>query len=128
MKIAVPVTVNNKVDNHFGHCDFYEVYSVSDEGKIVERKTIPSLQGCGCKSDIASVLADDGVSVMLAGGIGTGAIKVLNNAGIAVFRGCAGDASKIVEKYISGNLVDSGESCQELGSLTSDGNHHQCSH
>jgi len=45
MKIAVPVTTTNQVDGHFGHCEFYSIYTISDEGNIVEIKTIPSVQG-----------------------------------------------------------------------------------
>jgi len=112
MKIAIPVTGNKRIDDHFGHCEFYEIYTISHQNEIVEVKTIKSEQGCGCKSNIASTLAIDGVSVMLAGGIGGGAINVLNHAGIEVIRGCSGDARNVVEEFIKGELVDSGESCQ----------------
>ena len=110
-KIAVPVTSSNQIDGHFGHCEFYNVYSVSDKNVITEIQTIKSEQGCGCKSNIASVLFEQGVTVMLAGGIGGGAINVLNSVGIQVIRGCSGDAHEIVELYITGKISDSGESC-----------------
>ena len=42
--------------------------------------------------------ASDGVTVMLAGGIGGGAINVLNNSGIEVIRGCSGDAGEVVKR------------------------------
>ena len=90
MKIAVPVTSDNQIDSHFGHCESYGVFTISDKNEIIEMKNVGSPEGCGCKSDIASVLASDGVSVMLAGGIGGGAINVLNNSGIEVIRGCSG--------------------------------------
>jgi predicted Fe-Mo cluster-binding NifX family protein len=128
MKIAVPVTSNNQIDNHFGHCNFYDVFNVSQGGEITDLKRIPSLQGCGCKSNIAEVLAADGVKVMLAGGIGNGAINVLKNAGITVIRGCTGDSAEIVKLYLLGVLTDSGESCHHHdGHQVQDGDH-QCSH
>ena len=65
MKIAVP-TRDNKVDDHFGHCEYYTIYTVNQEKQILSSETIPSPQGCGCKSDIAVQLQDMGVSVMLA--------------------------------------------------------------
>ena len=74
MKIAVPVTNQNQIDGHFGHCESYNVYTISDKSEITGVKNVESPQGCGCKSDIASVLASDGVTVMLAGGIGGGAL------------------------------------------------------
>jgi len=126
MKIAVPVTNENQIDSHFGHCDSYGVYTISENNEITEIKTIKSPQGCGCKSDIASVLASDGVKVMLAGGIGGGAINVLNNSGIEVIRGCSGNADDIVKLYVSGLVKDSGSSCHQHEEHQQHG--HQCGH
>lgn len=111
MKIAVPLTLSNEIDSHFGHCAFYNVYSIANQ-EIEQVEKIDSPQGCGCKSNIASVLASRGVSLMLAGGIGEGAINVLNYAGIDVIRGCSGDATEVVKLYLAGSVQDSGSSCQ----------------
>lgn len=128
MKIAVPVGSVNEVDSHFGHCESYGVYNISDKNEIIAINRIQSPEGCGCKSDIASVLAADGVTIMLAGGIGGGAINVLNNSGIQVIRGCAGDATEVVNQYLKGQVMDSGNSCHHHES----GHHHepghQCNH
>lgn len=113
MKIAVPITKDNKIDGHFGHCESYGIYTLSDKNEITEFKKMDSPNGCGCKSDIASVLAADGVTVMLAGGIGGGAINILNNNGIQVIRGCAGNADEVVRLYTEGKVSDSGNSCQQ---------------
>jgi len=113
MKIAVPVTKEGQIDEHFGHCDSYSIFTVNDEKEITGIKKIESLQGCGCKSDIASVLASDGVTVMLAGGIGGGAINVLYNSGIEVLRGCSGDASEVVKLYLAGKVEDNGIICHQ---------------
>lgn len=126
MKIAVPVSVNNQVDDHFGHCNFYDVFKISPNSEITELKRIPSLEGCGCKSNIAEILAAEGVTLMLAGGIGNGAINVLKNSGISVVRGCSGDAAEVVRLYLTGNVKDSGESCFHLDSHPD--SDHKCSH
>jgi predicted Fe-Mo cluster-binding NifX family protein len=128
MKIAVPITRNNQIDGHFGHCEFYRIFSISEKNAITEVKTIPSDQGCGCKSNIAGTLAENGVKVMLAGGIGAGAINVLNTAGIEVVRGCSGDASVVVRSFLEGHVNDSGESCHQHEAHHSGGNNHQCNH
>ena len=128
MKIAVPVTSNNQVDDHFGHCEFYSVFSISAEGEITKVKTIPSVEGCGCKSNIAGVLAADGVEIMLAGGIGGGAINVLANSGILVVRGCSGDATEVVKNFVAGTITDSGESCHQHEIHQAEGSGHQCNH
>ena len=126
MKIAVPVTSNNQIDSHFGHCESYGVFTISDKKEISDIRRVQSPQGCGCKSDIASVLAADGVSLMLAGGIGGGAINVLNNSGIEVIRGCSGDALEVVKLYLKGLVEDSGSSCHQHETHLEHG--HQCSH
>lgn len=128
MKIAVPITRNNQIDDHFGHCEYYGIYSVSKNGEVKEEDILESAQGCGCKSNIAGDLAQIGVSVMLAGGIGAGAINVLNNSGIEVVRGCSGDVMENVKQYASGKLTDSGVSCSTHTEHHSGGNGHQCGH
>jgi predicted Fe-Mo cluster-binding NifX family protein len=126
MKIAVPVTRENEIDSHFGHCESYNVFTISDKNEISETKSVESPQGCSCKSDIASVLASDGVTIMLAGGIGGGAINVLNNSGIEVIRGCSGNATEVVKLFLSGSIEDSGSSCHQHEAHQENG--HSCSH
>jgi len=124
MKIAVP-TRGNVVDDHFGHCEMYSVFTVSDDSKIEKTENIPSPQGCGCKSNIASVLKEMGVTVMLAGNMGGGALNVLNSQGIRVIRGCSGNVYQLVETFLKGYIIDSGIGCHQHE------NHeegHQCSH
>ena len=110
MKIAVP-TRDNKVDDHFGHCEYYTIYTVNQEKQILSSETIPSPQGCGCKSDIAVQLQDMGVSVMLAGNMGQGALNVLSNHNIKVVRGCSGAILDVATDYLNGKITDSGVSC-----------------
>lgn len=111
MKIAVPVNQNGQIDEHFGHCNSYSIYTLTEKGEIADLETIQAGQGCGCKSNISSILASLGVSVMLAGGIGGGAINVLNNSGIQVIRGCSGEPAELVQLFAAGKITDSGETC-----------------
>ncbi len=111
MKIAVPTKEKSRIDNHFGHCEFYTVFIVSDDKKILAETIVESPAGCGCKSNIAAVLADMDVKIMLAGGIGEGAINKLNSHGISVVRNCSGDVYDAVEAYLKGDLEDGGVSC-----------------
>ena len=52
--------------------------------EVLRLTPYPSPQGCGCKSDIASKLQADGVTVMLAGNMGAGALAKLSACGIEV--------------------------------------------
>jgi len=126
MKIAVPVTISNIVNEHFGQSEFYTIFSISDENQIADIKTILSAEGYGCKLDLARDLAADGVTVMLAGGIGAGAINVLNTVGIRVVRGCSGEAFSLVKQFLNGAVTDSGENCHDHGDHLNLGEHHTC--
>ncbi len=112
MKIAVPVRENGQIDDHFGHCEYYAIFELNEDKKVVQSQYLKSVNGCGCKSNIARDLANQGVEIMLAGGIGMGAIHVLNAAGIQVVRGCSGDARENVQLYAEGKIEDNGEICQ----------------
>jgi predicted Fe-Mo cluster-binding NifX family protein len=124
MKIAVPTKENNHIDSHFGHCEFYKIFLVSDNKEVIAETRLESPQGCGCKSNIAYDLAEMGVEIMLAGGIGEGAINKLASQNIQVVRNCKGDVHKLVEAYLAGNLEDGGASCTAHGN----GAEHECNH
>ncbi len=120
MKIAAP-SRNGQIDEHFGHCKEYLVFTV-DGKKLVDEGTLPSPEGCGCKSNIASVLAAKGITHMVAGNMGAGAVRVLGSHGITVIRGAAGDTKAAVQAYVNGEFADSGVGC------AGHGDDHECSH
>jgi predicted Fe-Mo cluster-binding NifX family protein len=110
MKIALP-SRNNQIDDHFGHCAYFTVITFDEKKQIIQEETIQSPQGCGCKSNIASVLREQGVTTMLAGNIGGGAINVLGSHGIDVVRGCSGAVRSVAQQWAEGSLIDSGDVC-----------------
>lgn len=122
MKIATP-SINGLIDEHFGHCKEFLVFSVTDK-RLVSEQPIPSKEGCGCKSGIAVDLARAGVTHLVAGNMGEGAVRVLASHGIQVTRGATGDAKKAVQAFIDGTLADSGILC--AGGDAHAG--HECAH
>ena len=111
MKKIVLHVSDGHIDDHFGHCDHYSIVSVDDSGKILGIEDMPSPQGCGCKSGVAAVFKEKGITVMLAGNMGAGALNKLNESGLTVIRGCHGRIMDVVNDYLAGRLSDSGESC-----------------
>ena len=124
MKIAVP-TRDNRVDDHFGHCEMYTLFTVGEDQAIESMEILDSPAGCGCKSDIAAVLQQKGVNVMLAGNMGEGALRVLSSHGIQVFRGCSGDVKQITKAFLKGAVIDSGLGCRQQQQHQ---HGHQCDH
>ena len=116
MKIACP-TKNNSIDNHFGHCDYFTIFNVENKA-IIEETHFDAPVGCGCKSTIAADLEKIGVSVMLAGNMGEGALNVLKSHNIQVIRGCQGDIHDVLNAYLNGELKDTVIACD----------HHSCNH
>jgi predicted DNA-binding protein (UPF0251 family)/predicted Fe-Mo cluster-binding NifX family protein len=120
MKLAVP-SLDGQIDGHFGHCKEFLVFGVEGK-KLIPEATIPSKEGCGCKSGIAVDLAQAGVTHLIAGNMGEGAVRVLSSHGIAVIRGASGDARQAVQAFVDGTLADSGIGCAGHGA------DHECSH
>jgi predicted Fe-Mo cluster-binding NifX family protein len=112
MKIAIPVLNDNVINGHFGKSGKFNIYSISN-GEIESVKTIPSFEGSGCKSGIATILADEGVTTVIASGIGGGSINKLKASGIEIISGCKGSPRSNIEQLIKGELTDNGSSCHK---------------
>jgi predicted Fe-Mo cluster-binding NifX family protein len=110
MKIAVPAR-DGLVDEHFGHCKEFLVFSKGFGGILSREPSIDSPEGCGCKSGVAAELARAGVTHLVAGNMGEGAVRVLASHGIAVVRGASGDARAAAEAFAAGTFADSGAPC-----------------
>lgn len=125
MKIAIP-TRENQVDDHFGHCHHYTIYTVKNK-QVLNTEELPSPQGCGCKSGIAATLQEMGVEVMLAGNMGEGAKNKLESHGIKVIRGCTGPVHIVLAGFLAGAIIDSGRGCAgHSGEHQCSGHGHEC--
>lgn len=127
MKIAVP-SRDGLVDEHFGHCKEFLVFAATLGGVLLSEPTIPSAEGCGCKSGIAGELARAGVTHLVAGNMGEGAVRVLSSHGIGVVRGATGDARAAAEAFARGSLQDSGLGCSAHHGAGQGEPGHECSH
>ena len=121
-KVALP-SKENMVDGHFGHCDYFTVFTINSDKTVAAKETVASPNGCGCKSNIAGVLAEKGVKTMLAGNIGEGAVNKLSSHGITVHTGYSGEIEAVLNRYLSGEAGDSSANCNHTHE---DG--HSCGH
>ena len=125
MKIAVTYE-NVKVFQHFGKTESFKIYEVEDN-QIVSSEVISS-NGSG-HGALAGLLAEQGIDVLICGGIGGGAQAALADAGIELCAGAQGDTDQAVEAYLKGELVSSGVNCDHHGEGHSCGHHeegHSC--
>ena len=116
MKIAATYD-NGNIFQHFGKTEFFKVYEVEDN-KVVSSEVIGS-NGTG-HGALAGLLAEQGISVLICGGIGGGAQSALAEAGIELSSGAQGDADTAVDAYLKGELVSTGVNC--------DHHHHEDGH
>ena len=107
MKIAITYD-NGNIFQHFGKTENFKVYDVEDN-KIVSSEIISS-NGSG-HGALAGVLAEQGVNVLICGGIGGGAQDALSKAGIEVCSGAEGDVDEAAAAYLAGELESTGVNC-----------------
>ena len=98
MKIAVTYD-NGNVFQHFGKTENFKVYEVEDD-KVVSSEVIGS-NGTG-HGALAGLLAEQGIDVLICGGIGGGAQTALAEAGIQLCSGAQGNTDEVVEAYLKG--------------------------
>ena len=109
MKIAIPSVLPGgleaQVGAHFGHCDCYTLVDVED-GAVVKSEVIPSCahEHGGCLAPV-NFLADRGVTVLLAGGMGMRPLMGFLQEGVDVYYAAGIETvEKAVAAHIAGEL------------------------
>jgi predicted Fe-Mo cluster-binding NifX family protein len=109
MKIAV-ATAQGGVAEHFGHCEGFTIYE-AEEGTVKNKQFYPIPEHV--PGAFPNFLNDLGANVVIAGGMGGGAVQIFNEKRIEVITGISGDLDEAVRKYLSGSLQSSGSVCHE---------------
>jgi predicted Fe-Mo cluster-binding NifX family protein len=107
--VAIPSThpggLEAQIGAHFGHCDLYTLVKIAD-GKVMEVGTLPNVpheQG-GCMAPV-NHLAQHGVQVLIAGGMGMRPLMGFNQVGIQVLHGNgATTVGEAVKGLLNGQL------------------------
>lgn len=110
MRYAVPVS-NGVVAQHFGHCEHFALIDIDEaNGTVVAKKTIPSP---GHQPGFLPVwLAEQGASVVIAGGMGSRAQELFRQNRIeVVINALEGDPEEAVLSYIKGTLATGDNIC-----------------
>ncbi len=109
IKIAV-ASEGERVAEHFGHCENFTIFE-AEQSQIVKGELIPNP---GHKPGfLPEFLSDQGVDVIISGGMGSSAIDIFNEKGIEVVVGAKGNAKAAAEAYLEGLLKSSGSVCHE---------------
>lgn len=103
MKIAIPYD-NGQVNPHFGKSREFIIFE-TDGGKITGKKIVSTQDLCHNHDGLAGLLKDEGVKVVITGGIGNSMVVALQHLGFTIVTGASGDASTVAEDYANGKLV-----------------------
>ncbi|NLN45921.1 MAG: dinitrogenase iron-molybdenum cofactor [Clostridiaceae bacterium] len=108
-KIAI-ASDGGAVSGHFGHCEGFFVYET--EGVEILRKSFIANPGHQ-PGLLPRLMQEAGAHVVIAGGMGGGAIELFNAAAIDVVTGAAGSVDDVVRSWLEGKLVSDGSTCHE---------------
>ena len=110
MKYAVPL-VGGRLSGHFGHCEEFAFFDIDETtGKILkrERAAAPKHQ----PGVFPVWLAEQGVSIIIAAGIGSRAQAIFSENNIKVITNVLSeDPEKAVLDYLSGTLTTGTDMC-----------------
>jgi predicted Fe-Mo cluster-binding NifX family protein len=119
MKYGIP-TANGQLSQHFGGSTAFALIE-AENGKIISKENIPVvIQNC---SSLPTLMAERGVKVVLAGGMGFSPRAALEHNGIEVVLGVTEtDPEKAVLAHLNSTLV-SGQNACDHGDAPCDHSH-----
>jgi len=110
MRYAVPVS-GGIVSTHFGHCEHFALFDVDEAKKQILKKELVNSPGHQ-PGLLPEWLAEQGVAVVIAGGMGSRAQNLFQENRIQVIIGVMeSDPEKAVLSYLSGVLAAGDNIC-----------------
>ena len=110
MVIAIPVA-EGRLCAHFGHCEKFVFIDVDERTHTIlsQQSLDPPVHAPGV---FPRWVAEQGASLVLAGGMGGRAIELFGMAGVEVLTGCPCDTpDNLIAQYIQQTLVTGGNAC-----------------
>jgi predicted Fe-Mo cluster-binding NifX family protein len=96
--------LNGQISQHFGRCPSYLIVDV--EGNEIKKSDIISnpYYDNHIPGMVPKFISEQGVNVMIAGGMGPRAIDMFSNFGIEVVTGAIGNAGNVLKAYLQGEI------------------------
>lgn len=118
--VAFPTSDRVTVDGHFGHTKEFALYTVEGtEVKDITFVTPPPHE----PGVLPRFLGQQGIDVIVTGGMGQMAVNLFNQQNIDVILGARGSINQNLNEYIGGILESTGSSCDH-----NHGDHHGHNH
>ena len=118
VRIVVPVSDEKGIDaqlsQHFGRAPFYVIIDLDDEGHVIGQGTIANTSehfgGAGLPPDRILQLKP---KALITYGLGSKAIKMFQDAGVAVLRTEANTVREVVNAYNNDELQELTHGCHQ---------------
>lgn len=110
MKIAMPKN-EDVINQHYGKSKSFKIVTIEDN-KVTETKDLSAETLQHNHGGLAGLLKEEGVTLIITGGIGQGALDSLKEAKFEVIRGVSGKIEDIINSYLNGELKDKNVVCK----------------
>jgi predicted Fe-Mo cluster-binding NifX family protein len=103
---CAPGGIDAQVSEHFGHCDLFTLVEI-DNGDITKVDSLPGVahQQGGCMLPV-DLLANHGVKILIAGGMGMRPLMGFSQVGIDVYKnGGAAKVSQVIQAFLDGSMT-----------------------
>jgi ATP-binding protein involved in chromosome partitioning len=108
MRIAMP-TEGGRLSQHFGHCEQFALFDIEDQAVRERRELTPPPHEPGL---LPRWLKEQGVNLVIAGGMGQRAQMLFEQAGIQVICGAPSEEpAEVVDSYLKGSLEAGDNTC-----------------
>jgi predicted Fe-Mo cluster-binding NifX family protein len=110
MRYAIPVT-GGRLAAHFGHCEAFAIFDIDEStGQIAGKELVPSP---GHQPGfLPGWLAEQGVSGIIAGGMGPRAVGLFEDNRVEVILGAPEDEpEQVLKAYLAGALTTGDNVC-----------------
>ena len=116
VRIVVPVSeekgINSHLSQHFGRAPFYAIIDLDENGQVIGEGTIANTSehfgGVGLPPDRILQLKP---KALVTYGLGSKALRMFQDAGVAVLRTEANTVKEVVKAYLSNELQELTQGC-----------------
>ena len=110
MTVAIPVDSDQGLDSptsaHFGHCQAF-VLSTIEDGQVTNVRIIPNPGHSSCAEPVMN-LANNGVNILIAQGMGRRPFMVTQQVGMSVVKADGVTAREVIDNFLKGIAVLAG--------------------
>lgn len=101
---------NNSIWQHFGRTEFFKLYTV-ENNEIISCEVVEST--CGGHGALPGFIKSLGADVIICGGLGAGLVAMIDELGMELVPGVAGDPDEAVKAYLAGELEENRSAVHE---------------